>query len=68
MLSSPVGCDSVTSLIPKWCQATGNHAKFDKCCDIIFCQLNPIRPGLFSRLPGPREGGGGGLRGPDAKN
>ena len=26
--------------------------------------LNPIRPGLFSRLPGP----GGGLRGPDAKN
>ena len=28
--------------------------------------LNPIRPGLFSRSPGPR--GGGGLRGPDAKN
>ena len=26
--------------------------------------LNPIRPGLFSRSPGP----GGGLRGPDAKN
>ena len=25
--------------------------------------LNPIRPGLFSRSPGP-----GGLRGPDAKN
>ena len=27
----------------------------------------PIRPGLFSRLPGPGEGGGG-FRGPDAKN
>ena len=27
-------------------------------------QFNPIRPGLFSRSPGP----GGGLRGPDAKN
>ena len=26
--------------------------------------INPIRPGLFSRSPGP----GGGLRGPDAKN
>ena len=25
---------------------------------------NPVRPGLFSRSPGP----GGGLRGPDAKN
>ena len=30
--------------------------------------FNPIRPGLFSRSPGPRGGGGGGLRGPDAKN
>ena len=28
--------------------------------------LNPVRPGFFSRSPG--EGGGGGLRGPDAKN
>ena len=28
--------------------------------------INPIRPGLFSRSPG--RGGGGGLRGPDAKN
>ena len=26
--------------------------------------INPIRPGLFSRSPGP----GGGLRGPDGKN
>ena len=26
--------------------------------------INPIRPGLFSRSPGPEEG----LRGPDAKN
>ena len=26
--------------------------------------FNPVRPGLFSRLPG----GGGGLRGLDAKN
>ena len=29
--------------------------------------INPIRPGLFSRSLGP-GGGGGGLRGPDAKN
>ena len=29
----------------------------------LFVQFNPIRPGLFSRSPGP-----GGLRGPDAKN
>ena len=30
------------------------------------CDINPIRPGLFSRLPGP--GRGGGLSGPDVKN
>ena len=29
-------------------------------------RVNSIKPGLFSRLPG--RGGGGGLRGPDAKN
>ena len=31
-----------------------------------FNYFNPIRPGLFSHLPGP-GGGGGGLRGPDVK-
>ena len=30
-----------------------------------YVHINPIRPGLFSRSPGP---GGGRLRGPDAKN
>ena len=30
--------------------------------------FNPIRPGLFSRSPDLKGGGGGGLRGPDAKN
>ena len=29
---------------------------------------NPIKPGLFSRLPVRPLGGGGGLRGSDAKN
>ena len=28
-----------TWIIPKRCRASGNHAMFNKCCDIIFCQL-----------------------------
>ena len=38
------------------------HPQKINCITIV----NPIRPGLFSRLLG--SGGGGGLRGPDAKN
>ena len=33
------------------------------CRYLLYNKFNPIRPGLFSRSPGP-----GGLRGPDAKN
>ena len=53
----------------------GTVTNFDKdmfrkesfCCTNSYSYMNitfnPIRPGLFSRSPGP-----GGLRGPDAKN
>ena len=42
------------------------HAKSNGMAESAVKTVNPIRPGLFSRSPGP--GGGGGLRGPDAKN
>ena len=43
---------------------TRKHADWlTKVVQIAWRVLNPIRPGLFSRSPGP-----GGLRGPDAKN
>ena len=51
-------------LLPNMVMSRDIFCLFWKFVIIIRFSINPIRPGLFSRSPGP----GGGLRGPDAKN